>query len=86
MTTLRLAVIGDGRMGRAVASLAPERGFDVVAVIGEAQAAPAGITRGLLNGADVAIEFTAPGSAAANLLACVAVGLIRLAWRTRADQ
>lgn len=70
--TLRLAVIGDGKMGRAVAALAPERGFDVVAVIGEAQAATHGITRDLLNGADVAIEFTVPGSAAANVRACIA--------------
>lgn len=74
MRTLRLAVIGDGRMGRAVAALAPECGFDVVAAIGETQAAPAGITRELLNGAEVAIEFTVPAAAAANVRGCVAAG------------
>jgi 4-hydroxy-tetrahydrodipicolinate reductase len=71
---LRLAVIGDGRMGRALASLAAERGFELVAVIGEAAAAPAGITRDLLGGADVAIEFTVPAAAAANVRACAACG------------
>lgn len=74
LKTLRLAVIGDGRMGQAVVALAPERGFEVVAVAGAAQAAPAGITRTLLNGADVAVEFTVPRSAATNVRGCVAAG------------
>ncbi|NBW66784.1 dihydrodipicolinate reductase, partial [bacterium] len=39
MTRIKLAVIGDGKMGRAVAALAPEAGFDVVAVIGAADVA-----------------------------------------------
>ncbi|HVT38203.1 MAG TPA: dihydrodipicolinate reductase C-terminal domain-containing protein [Gemmatimonadaceae bacterium] len=71
---LQLAVIGDGKMGRAVASLAPQHGFDVVALLGEPQVLPGGITEGLLNGADVAIEFTAPGAAAANVRGCLAAG------------
>jgi 3-hydroxyacyl-CoA dehydrogenase len=48
MDTLRLAVIGDGKMGRAVASLAPDAGFDVVAVLGEAELLPNGISGELL--------------------------------------
>ena len=67
---LRLAVVGHGKMGRAVESLAAERGFAVVAVVGHGDA----ISRESLAGADVAVEFTEPHSAAANVRACVAAG------------
>jgi 4-hydroxy-tetrahydrodipicolinate reductase len=64
-----------GKMGRALAQLAPERGWDLVATIGHEQNAEGrGITRAALNGADVAIEFTGPDAAAANIRAAVAVG------------
>jgi 4-hydroxy-tetrahydrodipicolinate reductase len=65
-----LALIGMGKMGRALAQLAPERGFRVVAELDHARP----VTRESLNGAAVAIEFTAPGSAAANVRACLAAG------------
>jgi len=46
VTALRLAIIGDGRMGRALASLAPERGFEVVSLMGpEGNEGGAAITR-----------------------------------------
>jgi 4-hydroxy-tetrahydrodipicolinate reductase len=62
-------------MGRALEQLAPERGWDVVATIGHAQNADGrGITRAALNGAEVAIEFTGPDAAAANIRAAVAAG------------
>jgi 4-hydroxy-tetrahydrodipicolinate reductase len=71
---LRLAVIGDGKMGRAIASLAAEHGFELTAVLGEREVLPHGITRPLLAGADVAVEFTTPRVAAANVRGCVAAG------------
>ena len=71
---LRLAVIGDGKMGQAIASLAAEQGFEVVALLGERQVLPQGITKPLLGGADVAVEFTTPQFAAANVRGCVAAG------------
>ncbi|MGH7653588.1 MAG: 4-hydroxy-tetrahydrodipicolinate reductase [Gemmatimonadaceae bacterium] len=71
---LRLAVIGDGKMGQAIASLAAEHGFDVVALLGERQVLPRGITKPLLDGADVAVEFTTPQFAAANVRGCLAAG------------
>jgi 4-hydroxy-tetrahydrodipicolinate reductase len=77
MTTgkpLHLAVIGDGKMGRAIASLAGEHEFEVVALLGEREVLPQGITRALLAGADVAVEFTTPQYAAANVRGCVAAG------------
>ena len=76
MTALRLAIIGDGRMGRALASLAPERGFEVVSVIGlEGNEGGAAIGAARLAGAEVAVEFTEPAAAADNALACIREGL-----------
>ena len=71
---MRLLIVGDGRMGRAIEALARERQHDVVAVLG------AGDNRGgsgiaAYAGAEVAIEFTEPGAAAANVEACLSAGL-----------
>lgn len=69
---LRVAIIGAGRMGRAIASLAPERGFEVVATIGgRDNPGGSGISAASLRGADVAIEFTEPSAAPTNIEACV---------------
>lgn len=73
-SALRLAVIGDGKMGRAVAGLAAEHGFAVVALLGEADVGSSGITAPLLRDAQVAIEFTVPASAAANVRGCLVAG------------
>jgi 4-hydroxy-tetrahydrodipicolinate reductase len=74
-TLLRLAVIGVGRMGRAVDQLAPERGFEVVARIdGAHNRGGDGITSESLAGADVAIEFTQPNAAVSNIHATLATG------------
>ena len=70
---LRLALVGMGKMGRAVAALASERDFTVVATLGRPAQAGA-ITPAALAGADVAIEFSEPASAADNAMACVAAG------------
>lgn len=75
MKTLRLAVIGDGKMGQAVRELAPGAGFVVVAFLGEADVTAAGPTKAQLAGADVAIEFTVPAAAAANVAACARAGV-----------
>jgi 4-hydroxy-tetrahydrodipicolinate reductase len=70
-----LAIIGVGKMGRAVAELAPARGWDVCATIDSAANHDgSGITAETLNGAAVAIEFTEPAAAAANAIACVRAG------------
>jgi 4-hydroxy-tetrahydrodipicolinate reductase len=72
--SLRLAVIGDGKMGQAIASLAADHGFEVVALLGERQVLPHGITMALLDGAEMAVEFTTPQFAAANVRGCIAAG------------
>lgn len=74
MTAPRIAVIGNGKMGRLIAALAGEQGVVVAAVLGRDDVSYKGITRDALGGADVAIEFTAPSSAPANVRACLAAG------------
>lgn len=67
-TPIRIAIIGDGKMGKAIAALAPGNGCEVVAMIGEGQ-------KVALAGADVAIEFTQPDAAVGNIRTCVAAGV-----------
>jgi 4-hydroxy-tetrahydrodipicolinate reductase len=74
MSQIPLALVGMGKMGRALATLAPERGFRVVAELDPARPDYAGITRDTLRGAQVAIEFTTPEAAPANVRACAAAG------------
>lgn len=72
----RLAVIGDGRMGRTIVQLAAERGFMVSALIGARHNdGGRGVTPAALNGAQVAVEFTEPGAAAANVEAALRAGV-----------
>jgi len=74
MTEIPVALIGMGKMGRALASLAPERGFRVVATLDASQPNYRGVTREALAGAQVAIEFTSPEAAPDNARACAAAG------------
>src|ERR1043166_5522782 len=69
----KLAIVGMGKMGRAIADLAADRGWTVVARLDEAETG-GGITRELLAGADVAVEFTVPSSAVDNVRAIVSAG------------
>jgi len=70
---VRVALVGMGRMGRALDALATERGCEVVARLDAADT-----SRGLmvadLNGARVAIEFTTPETALDNAEALLALG------------
>ncbi len=75
MTQAKLAIIGDGKMGLAVRGLAVAAGFDVVAFLGEADVSSIGPTPTQLAGADVAIEFTMPTAAPANIVACARAGV-----------
>jgi 4-hydroxy-tetrahydrodipicolinate reductase len=67
----RLAIIGLGKMGRTIEQLAPERGFEVVARVDPKGGEAAKVTRETLNRADVAVEFSIPTSAPANITAAV---------------
>lgn len=86
MTGLRLAVIGDGKMGRLVHALAEEQGLNVVAWLGRDAVLASGITAKTLNGATVAVEFTQPDAAAANVRACRAAGCAVICGTTGWDE
>jgi 4-hydroxy-tetrahydrodipicolinate reductase len=68
---LRVALVGMGKMGRAIDRLAEERGIEVVARLGRNDV----IDAASLGSADVAIEFSEPAAAVDNVRACVAVGV-----------
>lgn len=73
---MKLALIGDGKMARAIAPLAVERGHAISATLGERDNVNGmGISREKLGDPDIAIEFTEPAAAAANVLACARAGL-----------
>ena len=75
MTALRIALVGDGKMGRAINDLARERGIVVTAMLGAGDTdAGKSITREKLGDADTVIEFTEPHAAPANILAAVRAG------------
>ena len=72
MTARRLAVIGDGKMGTAVAGAAKEKGWEVTAIFGERDSdGGKNISAATLGKPDVVIEFTEPRAAAANITACL---------------
>ncbi len=71
--TLRIALIGHGKMGRAVEQVATARRHVVSAIIPRNGARP--LTRELLGDADVAIEFSVPDAAVPNAISCVQAGV-----------
>jgi 4-hydroxy-tetrahydrodipicolinate reductase len=76
MTGHTIAIIGDGKMGQAIRQLAVEKGWNVAAVIGERESAKGGgINSSSLGKADVAVEFTQPDAAVANVIASLRAGV-----------
>ena len=76
MSHRNVAIIGDGKMGQSIRQLAVERGWRVTAVVGERESAEGvGISRLSLGEPDVAVEFTQPGAAVANITACLREGV-----------
>lgn len=76
MSKRRVAIIGDGKMGQAISQLALEKGWTVTAVIGEKEnVAGAGISARSLGNPEVAVEFTQPDAAVANVTACLRAGV-----------
>jgi 4-hydroxy-tetrahydrodipicolinate reductase len=63
-------------MGQAVARVAADRGHEVVTVVsGDRNRAQEGLTTAALGRAEVAIEFTGPGAAPANVRRLIELGL-----------
>ena len=73
---MRLAIVGNGKMGKAVAALAVERGHTVHTVVESSDnASGRALTRERLAGADVAIEFTRPEVVVTNLERLIELGI-----------
>jgi 4-hydroxy-tetrahydrodipicolinate reductase len=73
---MRIAIIGNGKMGKAVASLAEERGHTIHTVINRIEnSGGKALTRARLAGSDVAVEFTRPDAAVANLERLIDLGI-----------
>ncbi|MCF7911690.1 MAG: 4-hydroxy-tetrahydrodipicolinate reductase [Candidatus Cloacimonetes bacterium] len=70
---IKLALIGYGQMGRMIESMAADHGFEVVSRI-DPQLGTS-ICREDIKGAEIAIEFTQPGSAYANICRCMELGV-----------
>jgi 4-hydroxy-tetrahydrodipicolinate reductase len=89
---VKLAIIGYGKMGRILERTALERCHQVVAVVepfpsGAPPVSPASLSRSIaesetLGDADVALEFTHPDTAAANIRALVERGVPTVAGTT----
>jgi 4-hydroxy-tetrahydrodipicolinate reductase len=71
---MKLALVGYGKMGRTVESVALESGHEVVARI-DPTLGTGDIDAKTLGGADIAIEFTVPGAAVDNITALAAAGV-----------
>ena len=70
---MHIALIGYGKMGKAIEAIARERGHDIITII-NAQTNKEDFAT-MLQKADVAIEFTNPESAVRNILQCFMVGV-----------
>jgi len=71
-----LAIVGYGKMGRLIEQLSPEAGFHVALKLDiEENAGQQGITTEKFRGIDVAIEFSTPETAVANLERLCAIGV-----------
>lgn len=70
---MRIALIGYGKMGKAIESIALEKGHEVVLTIDLNNAAD--LNKENMAKADVAIEFTGPHSAYNNVMKCLEIGI-----------
>ena len=72
----KLALLGYGKMGKAIAALAPQRGFEVRLVMDvDVNAQGQGITPENFQGIDVCIEFTTPDAVIENIRRVAALGV-----------
>jgi 4-hydroxy-tetrahydrodipicolinate reductase len=73
---LNLALLGYGKMGKALAQFAPQRGFKVQLVLDiDVNRGAQGITRESFQGIDVAVDFTTPEAVVENIRRVAALGV-----------
>ena len=63
---MKIAIIGYGKMGQLIEKLSLERGHEIVGVLDDHQ-----WSADKIKNADIAIEFTQPGSAVENIMKCL---------------
>jgi len=74
--SLRIAIVGYGKMGQMIARLAPQHDCEIVRIVRAAENLNGhALTRETLHGADVAIEFTTPAAAVANVKSLIQAGI-----------
>ncbi|MGH9355879.1 MAG: dihydrodipicolinate reductase C-terminal domain-containing protein, partial [Terriglobia bacterium] len=72
---LNLALLGNGKMGQAVAALAPQHGFAVRLILDEnSNRDNQGITGANFKGIDVCVDFTTPEAAPENIRRVAVLG------------
>lgn len=73
---INLALLGYGKMGKTLAQIAPQRGFEVRLVMDlDLNAQSRGITREKFHGVDVCVDFTTPDSVVENVHRVAALGV-----------
>ncbi len=73
---MKIAIIGNGKMGKAVAALAENRGHRIHTVVNRVEnAGGRALTPERLKGAEVAIEFTRPDAVVQNLERLIELGI-----------
>lgn len=88
---IALALLGYGKMGKAVAELAPARGFEVRLILDEdSNRDGAGLVPDKFKGVDVAIDFTSPDAVLANVRRIAELGCNLVVgttgWTARLDE
>jgi 4-hydroxy-tetrahydrodipicolinate reductase len=71
--TMKIALVGYGKMGKAIEQIALQRGHEIVLIIDLHNAGD--LTAANLKKADAVIEFTGPNSAYENVTKCLAAGV-----------
>ncbi len=80
---MRIAIIGNGKMGKAIAALAVERGHTIHTVVtGLENNGGKALTPERLGGADVAVVFTRPDAVVKNLERLIELGIPTLTGTT----
>ncbi len=75
MPAINLALLGYGKMGKAIAQLAPERGFQVRLILtSKSNHNGAGISPENFQGIDVCVDFTTPAAVPENIRRVAALG------------
>ena len=77
---MKIALVGYGKMGRAIEKIALKKGHEIVLKIDVDNARD--LNKENLSKADVAIEFTGPASAAGNLRICASAGIPAISGST----